>query len=152
VTEVRALVIGLGQPAAGDDGVGIAVLERLHADGVPPGVELRRAVEPTALVELLTVDVPVVLVDAVASGTPGEVLELGPDELAGRGAAPYSTHGLDVEGAIALARALEPRLTPSLRIVAVGITRPPRPAPGLSPAIAAAVPRAAARVRALVGG
>lgn len=149
---MRALVIGLGQPAAGDDGVGIAVLERLRADGVPPGVELRRAVEPTALVELLTVDVPVVLIDAVAGDTPGEVLELEPDDLAGRGAPPYSTHGLDVERAIALARALEPRLTPSLRIVGVAIARPPRLATGLSAAVSAAVPHAAARVRALLEG
>ena len=148
---MRALVIGLGQPAAGDDGVGLAVLERLRADGVPPGVELRRAIEPTALVELLTVDVPVVLIDAVASDTPGEVVELAPEELAGRGGPPYSTHGLDVEQAIGLARALQPRLTPSLHIVAVGIARPPRLESGLSPAVAAAVPRAAERVRALVG-
>jgi hydrogenase maturation protease len=149
---VRALVIGLGQPAAGDDGVGVAVLERLRTDGVPPGVELVRAVEPTALVELLAVQVPVVLIDAVASAAPGEVLELGPDELAGRGAPPYSTHGLDVERAIALARALSPRITPALRIVGVGIARPPLRATGLSPAVAAAVPRAAERVRALVEG
>ena len=49
----RARIIALGQAAAGDDGVGLAVLERLRAEGVPPDVELVRAPEDFALVHLL---------------------------------------------------------------------------------------------------
>ena len=40
---MRARIIGLGQAAAGDDGVGLAVLEWLQARGVPPDIEVVRA-------------------------------------------------------------------------------------------------------------
>ena len=46
---MRARVIGLGQAAAGDDGVGLAVLDALRARGVPADVELVRATEDVAL-------------------------------------------------------------------------------------------------------
>ncbi len=149
--EARVLVIGVGQPAAGDDGVGVAVLDALFATGVPPGVALVRAADPAALVDLLAVDVPVVLVDALANGTPGDVVDLAPADLAARATAACSTHGLDVTGAIALADVLHPDERRAVRIVAIGIERPVRHGTVLSPAVAAAVPRAVARVRALVG-
>jgi hydrogenase maturation protease len=145
------LVIGVGQPGAGDDGVGVAVLDALYDAGVPKGVALVRAADPTALVDLLAVDVPVVLVDAVAGGTPGDVMDLAPTDLAARATAACSTHGLDVAGAIALADALHPDERRTVRIVGIGIERPVRQGFALSSAVAAAVPRAVARVRALVG-
>jgi hypothetical protein len=73
----RARVIGLGQALAGDDGVGLAVLERLGAAGVPDGVELVSARDESALLALLETPAPVVLLDAVLGGRPGEVVELG---------------------------------------------------------------------------
>ena len=47
----RARVIALGQAAAGDDGVGFAILEEIRRRGVPAGVELTSAPDPTALLE-----------------------------------------------------------------------------------------------------
>lgn len=146
---MRALVIGLGQPAAGDDGVGVAVLDALRAAGAPDGVTLAHVADPAALVDLLAAGVPAVLVDAVAGGAPGEVREVAPEDLAA-GTAACSTHGLDVAQALALARALHPGRARPVRIVGIGIARPSRPALGLSPAVAAAVPRAVARVRAML--
>ena len=148
-----ARVIGLGQPAAGDDGVGLAVVDALRACGAPAGVELVRAPEDAALVSLLETSAPVVLVDAVIGSPAGEVVELDPAELARRDARGVSTHGIGVADAIALARALVPDgVAPSIRVVAVTIERPARHGAGLSPAVAAALPRAVARVLALVGG
>ena len=148
-----ARVIGLGQSAAGDDGIGLAVVDALRARGVPPGVELVRASEDAALVSLLETAAPVVLVDAVLGSPPGEILDLDPAELALRDARGVSTHGIGVADAIALARALVPDgVTPSIRVVAVTIERPARHEARLSPAVAAALPRAVARVLALVGG
>jgi hydrogenase maturation protease len=148
----RARVIALGQGAAGDDGVGLAVLERLHTEGVPAHVELVRAAEDAALVTLLETSVPVVLVDAVLGSPPGEVLELSPADLERLPVRPISTHGLGVAQALALARTLAPdRVAPVIRIVGVTIEKPTRYRQELSPAVAAAVARAAARVRALLG-
>lgn len=148
-----ARVIALGQAAAGDDGAGLAVLEELRRQGIPEGVELVHAAEDSALLTLLETPAPVVLVDAVIGGRAGEVLELTPEELEASGLRPVSTHGLGAARAIALARTLAPAaVSPAIRIVGVTIARPVRYVQALSPAVAAAVPRAAERVRALLGG
>ena len=150
---MRARVIGLGQAAAGDDGVGLAVLDALRARGVPADVELVQAAEDVALVSLLETCTPVVLVDAVLGTPVGEVLELSTADLAGRSARAVSTHGLGVPDAVALARTLAPdTVSPSVRVVAVTIERPTGYAQCLSPAVAAAVPRAVERVLGLVEG
>jgi hydrogenase maturation protease len=146
-------VIALGQGAAGDDGVGLAVLDALREQGVPPGVELVRAPEDVALVSLLETDAPVVLVDAVLDAPAGRVLELSPTDFARRGTRAVSTHGIGAAEAVELARALVPdAVSPSVRVVAVTIERPARYQQRLSPAVAAAVPHAVARVLELVGG
>jgi len=144
-------VIAIGQGAAGDDGVGFAVLDQLRRDGVPPGVELLRADEEGALVTLLETPRAVVLVDAVLGSPPGRVVELAPADLVASGLRPVSTHGLGVAQAIALARTVAPEgITPSIRIVGITIDRPLHYVQALSPPVAAAVAPAAARVRALV--
>jgi hydrogenase maturation protease len=149
----RARVIALGQAAAGDDGVGLAVLEALRREGVPPDVELVHAAEDGALVELLATPARVVLVDAVVGGRPGEVVELGPEEVEASGRRPVSTHGFGVGRAVALARVVAPEaVSPAIRVVGITIARPARYVQALSPEVAAAVPRAAARVRGLVAG
>jgi hydrogenase maturation protease len=148
---MAARVIGLGQPVAADDGVGIAVVRRLREMGVAPGVELFEAAEPTAIIPLLATPAPVILVDAViGGGSPGQVLELSPERLDPRRPMPLSTHGVGVVQAVALARTLSPEaVSPRIRIVGVTIARPDRYRHALSPAVAAAVPRAAAAVVAL---
>jgi len=148
---VRARVIGLGQEAAGDDGVGLAVLAALRERRLPPGVELSRAAEESALIALLETDAPVILVDAVAAGRPGEVVELLPGDLAASTGGRLSTHGIGVLPAIELARLLGDRFTPSIRIVAVAVARPTGYGRQLSPAVAAAVPRAVDCVLGLLG-
>ena len=72
--------------------------------------------------------------------------------LGARSASCLSTHGIDAARAIALASAVAPAaMTPRLAVVGVTIARPALGRTTLSPAVAAAVPVAAARVRALVG-
>jgi hydrogenase maturation protease len=149
----RARIVGLGQAAAGDDGVGLAVIEWLQAHGVPEGVELLRAREDSALIDLLDTDVPVIVVDAVLHEPAGEVLDLMPGELAARTLLPLSTHGMGVPEAIELTRLVATRsIAPSIRIVAVSIARPRRYRQHLSAPVAAAVSRAGQRVLAMVGG
>ncbi len=148
----RARIIGLGQGAAGDDGVGLAILEWLRMRGVPEGVELIRAAEDAALVPLIETCAPVILIDAVLRTPVGEVIELAPEQLATSPLLPVSTHGMGIAQVIELARVLAPTaVTPSIRLVAVTIARPERYEHQLSPEVVAAVPRAGARVLALVG-
>lgn len=151
---MTARVVGLGQRAAADDGVGLAVIDALRARGVPDGVELHACAEASALVELLRTRAPVVLVDAVVgAGAPGEVVALDPDRIDARGPTPLSTHGMGVVEALAIARALYPaEVSPRVSVVGVAIEPPGRYSPELSPAVARAVPRAAARALSLLAG
>jgi hydrogenase maturation protease len=141
-------VIGLGRRAAGDDGVGPAVIDALR-ELEPSDVELVELGEPSGLIPLLATPSPVVIVDAVLIDgcAPGCVVALDADTLPQR-ARSVSTHGVGLAQAIALARILiEPdRLARRIEIVGVAIAIPEAPALELSPAIAAAVPRAAACV------
>jgi hydrogenase maturation protease len=141
----------MGQTVAGDDGVGIAVLDELRRRRVPEGTELLHVASPMDLVALLGEDTRVLLVDAVLASPPGVVVDLGAEELSRSAAPPTSSHGLGAAQAIELARALSPGAGATVRVVAVTIGRPDRPGVGLSPAVAAAVPRAADHVLALLG-
>jgi hydrogenase maturation protease len=145
---LRARVVGLGQPVAGDDGVGVAVIVRLRAEGEIEGVLYETIADASTLVERLQAKAPIVIVDAVVGGGEvGDVVVLEPRQL-GKTARPLSSHGISVAQAIELARALAPDAVPeAIRIVGIVIAEPKRGMTSLSPAVAAAVSRAAAVVR-----
>jgi hydrogenase maturation protease len=136
-----AIVVGIGQEAAGDDGVGLAVARELAGRGV----SVRESADASILLALLEAGHRVVVVDAVAGGgPPGSVIRLALDELGG-GPTPLSSHGLSVAEAIALARTLYgPRIIAELAIIGIAIDRPTVHVVGLSAAVAAAVGPAAA--------
>ena len=140
-------VVGLGHAAGGDDGVGIAVVEwlRTHDDGHV--LELAIAAEPSALVTLFDTD-SIIIVDAVVGAGPaGRIHDLELAQLERRRLVTPSSHGLDVISVLELACLLG--VAPaSLRLIGVSVDDV-RPGFTLSPAVAAAVPRAAARVLAL---
>ncbi len=138
----KVLVIGVGNPLARDEGVGIRVIERLHRRRLPAGVEVVDA--GTDLVGVLPRMAEArrcVLVDAVrAGGRPGEVHRLALEEVLERAGAeaPWrSAHDLSVVGALRLARETGLRLPPTVLVgvepaeVALG--------EGLTPAVEAAV-------------
>ncbi len=153
---MAARIIGIGQPMAGDDGVGLAAARRARELSARPDLEVIELAEPSALVPLLTDGAsPVVLLDALAGGgEPGRVIRLAPEGgRRGIGARLLSSHGVGVCDAVELARTLEPaRVAAKIEIVAVTIARPGRYRDTLSPAIAAAVDSAAALALELAGG
>jgi hydrogenase maturation protease len=144
-------VIGIGQRAAGDDGVGPMVIERLRAEGGVEGATLHEVPEPSALIPLIEGADRIILIDAaLGDAAPGEVLVVGADALDTRGLVPVSTHGLSVGQAVALARAVAPeRVCCEIRVVAVVIEKPACLGAGLTSAAMTALPRAVAAVRAL---
>jgi hydrogenase maturation protease len=76
------LVLGLGNPLMGDDGVGHAVVESLRRDGLPPGVRTIQALspQPGLLSDIRDSDL-VIIIDAVSSGAePGTVFRFSFDE------------------------------------------------------------------------
>lgn len=140
-----AIVVGIGQPLAGDDGVGPMVARMVAADG-QAAVE---AADASVLLPLLAAGRRVVIVDAVIADRPsGTVLHLSAPALAGE-VAPLSSHGLGLAATLEMARVLYGEA--QVEIVGVVIARP-RAGDGLSPEVAAAVAPAAALVWRLVRG
>lgn len=137
-------VVAIGQRLAGDDGVGLSVLDRMRALGLPAGVDAHALDDASDLVSLIDGATRVVIVDAVLSVGAGRVVVVRPDDLDGLDAAAFSTHGIGVVQALGLAKALTPPARwPDVHLVGVTIRRPRRGEEGLSPDVAAVVDEAA---------
>lgn len=141
------VVIGVGNPDRGDDGVGPEVLARL-AGRVPGSVRLIRlaGADPAEIMEAWLGSAGAILVDAMVSGAaPGTITRF--DAVAGplpAGVRLASTHVLGAETAVEVARALG-RLPG--RLVVYGVEGESFTAgSGLSPVVAAALPGAAERI------
>lgn len=138
------VVIGLGNPLMGDDGLGLAVLERLRGQWrFGPGVELvDGGTWGMNLLPLIEDAGGVILIDAIrAGGPPGAEVTLERDALPRSLATKLSPHQIDLQDVLALA---ELRGTLPRRMVAIG-AEPARVelSAGLSPLLAAAVDRVA---------
>ena len=144
-------VVGIGQPFRGDDAAGLAVVRRLRAGGLPDGVRAVEMPDPTDLIALLEQEDDVIVVDAVVGGPAGTVLELDVEQLDPAEPLAVSSHGVDVQRAIALARTLAHGRIAHTRLIGVGIERPNGLRAGLSPGVSAAVARAAELIRGLTG-
>jgi hydrogenase maturation protease len=140
------VVIGVGSEYRGDDGVGLAVAERLR-DRVPAGVEVVECEqEPSRLIDAWDGAESALVVDAVESGAaPGTLHRFD----AGAGPIPArvfrsSTHAFGVGDAVELARVLGKL---PARIVVHGVEGGEFGAgEGLTPAVEAAVEPAAQAV------
>lgn len=103
------LILGLGNPLRGDDGVGPQVVEALTGQGLSPDVEVMDGGTPgLGLLHLLEGRRRVILVDAAEIGrAPGSVARFRPEEaLLGESREGASLHSSGVADALALARAL----------------------------------------------
>ncbi len=129
------LVIGLGNPLMGDDGVGCRVAERLAADPrLPPGVEvISGGTDLLRCAGQIEGRTSVLVVDAVQTGAePGSVQEIDP-QIPDR---QDHAHHLSAAQALTLLRMLTPA---PVRLLGIAV-RSAACEPDLSPALAARVP------------
>ncbi|MGE0442451.1 MAG: HyaD/HybD family hydrogenase maturation endopeptidase [Gemmatimonadales bacterium] len=143
----RVLVLGVGNPLMGDDGIGQAALERLRADWeLPANVELADGgTWGMQLIPAIEAADEVVIVDAIAADRPvGTVVRMAREDLPRLFKMRVSPHHVDLEDVLAL---LEFRGSAPERIWAVGIV--PGPVDwgiGLSDPVAERIPELAAAV------
>jgi hydrogenase maturation protease len=142
----RILVIGLGNPLMGDDGAGLAALERLRDEWeISPDVELvDGGTWGMNLLPMIEMADAVLLLDAIANNRePGTLIELVGEEVPRGLEHKLSPHQIDLREVLALAM-LRGTLPPQLAaigvepaVVAMGTT--------LSAPVAAAIPAMLAR-------
>lgn len=144
------LILGIGQSLRGDDAAGLEAV-RLWRHLYPQTAQ-RVQVELSelpglGLFDLLEGKQAAVLVDALqTTAAPGTLHRLGPDELASFTMDAQSAHGWGVAETLALGRSLYPWLA-ECRISLIGIAgKDFGMGMGLSPAVQAALPDAAALI------
>lgn len=145
------MVLGVGNPWRGDDGVGPAVVESLRGT-LDAGVRLEDAGAPgLALVEMMLGMAHVIVVDALVDENmaPGQVQVQRPEDFPGLAPASHH-HGVGLLDALRFGHRVVPADMPCrLALVTVAI-RPPGLEEKLSPPVAAAVAVAAEAVRRLL--
>ncbi|OIP38509.1 MAG: hypothetical protein AUK47_11750 [Deltaproteobacteria bacterium CG2_30_63_29] len=116
------LVVCIGNALIADDGVGVAIFERLSALALPAHVEVKRVgVAGLALLDEMNGEDTLIVVDAVRLGAaPGTIHVLEWDELPEREGRPVSVHGIGVQQVVELGRCLYPERTPR-HVVLVGV-------------------------------
>jgi hydrogenase maturation protease len=135
------LILGVGNPLAGDDGVGVRAIEALAAAGdLPPRIRLLDVgVLGMDILAWIQPDEPVVILDAVhGPGEPGTLYRLDLEEIEAPAAPPVSVHDLGIAHALQAARLMGRPLHGTL----IGV-EPARVEPftaALSPPVAAALP------------
>ena len=142
--EAHLLVVGFGNPVAGDDSVGVEILRRLRHGG---NCACRLLTIPNAGIELLdtfrVADI-ILFVDAVSSGAPPGTLHLIPlpsQKLELRKLSSVSSHGWGLVETLELARALG-HTVPRLLLLGVEV-RGVEPGAPRSPDVERAIVRVA---------
>jgi len=138
----RVLVIGLGNPLLGDEGIGVRVAEELRGLELPSGVDvIDGGTAGLGLISLMEGYQRVIIVDAADMGRPpGSVVRFTPTEVQFRTVeAPLSLHQIGLGGVLALAEALG--ISPG-ELVIIGV-QPGQVEMGarLSPEVEGAIPQ-----------
>jgi hydrogenase maturation protease len=144
---VRALILGLGNPLVGDDGVGVRVVEHLRGGELPPGVELEEAgTAGLAILDLVVGCDRLVVVDAIDAGLePGTLLELDRTALERMSCRHLvSPHDADLLTTLRLGHELGLPMPAEVHCVAVQAANLVTLGQGCTPKVEAAIPAAAA--------
>jgi hydrogenase maturation protease len=105
ISKHRVVVIGLGNPLMGDDGLGLAALERLRDYSLPPEVELvDGGTWGMNLLPVIEDADELILIDAIDTGAaPGTPIRLEHAQLPRYLATKISPHQVDLRDVLALA-------------------------------------------------
>lgn len=149
MTRARVRVVGVGNPEAGDDAIGLLAVRAARPDLEALGVEVTETGAGLHVVDLLAGVDAVVIVDAVrephGARPPGTIVraEAGPEGLPAEVGSSLSSHGFGVAEAVGLAAALEG----APYVVVLGVEAADVTAGhGLSEPVRVALPQVTARV------
>lgn len=149
----RTLIIGLGNPLLRDDAVGLHVARQVRtALGDRTDIEVvEEACGGLRLMERMVGFDRAILIDAIRSGRPsGTIVTVDPREMRTQHSA--SSHDVNLPTAMALGRRTGARLPPDDRLMVIAVEAEDVETFGemMTPAVEAAVPRAAQQVLAVL--
>ena len=147
----RPLVVAVGNPLRGDDGVGAAVVERARADGLLDRAVVHSVIQLTPELAADVADATlVVIVDARAGGPGGRVEWSEVQAAPGGRARPALSHHLSPAALLGLTAFAYGRVPPAFTLTVGGSCFDP--GAGLSPGVAAAVDAAVGVLADRLGG
>lgn len=120
---MNSIVLGIGNPIIGDDGVGFRVIEALQAEPPPGEVSLESCdVSGLAILDLIMDYDEAVIIDAIQTtgGVPGTVYRLGLQDF-NTAKHTISPHDMDLPSAIQLGKKLSLKTPGRISIVAIEI-------------------------------
>lgn len=145
---MKTLVLGLGNPIMGDDGVGLRIVQEVRCrlrDCATVDVEECYAAGPTLLDFIVGYDA-LVFVDSLVCDAPrGTVLQPKREQLPDQPAT-IDAHGMGLIGVLNLGESMALHVPRKLSIVAVAVEPNMEASEELSPEVEAAIPEAVERV------
>jgi hydrogenase maturation protease len=145
---MKTLVLGLGNPIMGDDGVGLRIVQEVRRrlrDCAYVDVEECYAAGPTLLDVIVGYDALVFVDSLECNEPPGTVVEIKREQLPDQPPT-MDAHGMGLVGVLNLGESMKLHVPRKLSIVAVAIRPKPGFSESLSPEVEAAVPAAVERV------
>lgn len=145
---MKTLILGLGNPICGDDGVGIRIAEALKDEVAGPQVEVAETTAAgLSLLDLMAGYQRIIVVDAIRTqnGVPGQVYRLGLSDLPG----PLhcaTLHDVDLATALELGSRLGMEMPREVIIFAVEVADTTTFLEGFTPDVERAVPEVASLV------
>jgi len=122
---VRTLVLGIGNPILGDDGVGFHIAQELAKEIKDENIDVKdTSIDGLNLLEFIIGYDNVIIIDAIMTedGEAGEVYRLGPEDIGEPAQSIISAHHLNLLTTIKLGGRLFPKKMPGEVVVfAVGI-------------------------------
>ena len=141
-----ALVLGIGNLLMGDEGVGVRVVEALERDWRPAGVTLvDGGTGGFHLLEYLQEFSPIVMIDATMDGQPAGTVSVIRPKYATDFPRALTAHDIGLRDLVETAALLG--ALPPITLVTISIEEIQSMVTTLTPAVAAAIPPAAALVR-----
>lgn len=141
-----ALVLGIGNLLMGDEGVGVRVVEALERDWRPAGVTLvDGGTGGFHLLEYLQEFSPIVMIDATLDGQPAGTVSVIRPKYASDFPRALTAHDIGLRDLVETAALLG--ALPPITLVTISIEEIQSMVTTLTPAVAAAIPPAAALVR-----
>jgi hydrogenase maturation protease len=154
---VKTIVVGLGNPILGDDGVGWQIAEQVkQRRDLPPDIDVDcLSVGGISLMERLIGYDRAILIDSIATNKNpiGTLLCFSLDELPNHALGhTYSAHDTTLQNALKIGQELGAQLPKEITVVAVEAQNVYDFSEQLSPTVAAAVPDAVQVINKLLGG